>query len=112
MVSRTFFVVLSPLLPGQGRAGPVLRRHDLHPEGPDARFRVLRVLLRGHERRRRANARTGFFTEALLLLQSVTQRHLRLARLQEIAKIESGEWPADDNPLKNAPHTQQEASFG
>ena len=27
---------------------------------------------------------------------------------QEIAKIESGEWPADDNPLKNAPHTQLE----
>ncbi|CAE7900999.1 gcvP, partial [Symbiodinium microadriaticum] len=27
---------------------------------------------------------------------------------KEIAKIESGEWPADDNPLKNAPHTQTE----
>jgi len=27
---------------------------------------------------------------------------------KEIAKIESGEWPADDNPLKNAPHTQKE----
>jgi glycine dehydrogenase len=26
----------------------------------------------------------------------------------EIAKIESGEWPADDNPLKMAPHTQLE----
>ena len=25
---------------------------------------------------------------------------------QEIAKIEHGEWPADNNPLKNAPHTQ------
>ena len=24
----------------------------------------------------------------------------------EIAKIEQGAWPADDNPLKNAPHTQ------
>jgi glycine dehydrogenase len=24
----------------------------------------------------------------------------------EIAKVESGEWPADDNPLANAPHTQ------
>ena len=24
----------------------------------------------------------------------------------EIRKIEAGEWPADDNPLKNAPHTQ------
>eukprot|EP00952_Eustigmatos_sp_NYUAD-ZCMA_P000454 1660-Eustigmatos_ZCMA.PRE.1 len=23
----------------------------------------------------------------------------------EIARIESGEWPRDDNPLKNAPHT-------
>lgn len=23
----------------------------------------------------------------------------------EVAKIEAGEWPADDNPLKNAPHT-------
>ena len=26
----------------------------------------------------------------------------------EIAKIESGEWPKDDNPLVNAPHTAQE----
>lgn len=24
---------------------------------------------------------------------------------EEIAKIERGEWPKDDNPLKNAPHT-------
>jgi len=24
---------------------------------------------------------------------------------QEILKVESGEWPADDNPLVNAPHT-------
>ena len=24
----------------------------------------------------------------------------------EIAKVEAGEWPADDNPLVNAPHTQ------
>ncbi len=28
--------------------------------------------------------------------------------LQEIAKIESGEWTAEENPLKNAPHTQLE----
>jgi len=27
---------------------------------------------------------------------------------EEIRKIESGEWPADDNPLKMAPHTQWE----
>jgi len=26
----------------------------------------------------------------------------------EIKKIEDGEWPMEDNPLKNAPHTQQE----
>merc|ERR1712045_34910 len=26
----------------------------------------------------------------------------------EIKKIEDGTWPADDNPLKNAPHTQAE----
>ena len=26
----------------------------------------------------------------------------------EIAKIESGEWPKDDNPLVNAPHTTQD----
>jgi len=25
----------------------------------------------------------------------------------EIARVERGEWPADDNPLKNAPHTAQ-----
>ncbi|MEO8409421.1 MAG: hypothetical protein ABI478_02535, partial [Propionivibrio sp.] len=25
---------------------------------------------------------------------------------EEIRKIEQGVWPADDNPLKNAPHTQ------
>ncbi len=24
---------------------------------------------------------------------------------EEIRRIERGEWPADDNPLKNAPHT-------
>ena len=24
----------------------------------------------------------------------------------EITRIENGDWPADDNPLKNAPHTQ------
>lgn len=28
-----------------------------------------------------------------------------IAIRQEIARIESGEWPRDDNPLKNAPHT-------
>jgi len=27
---------------------------------------------------------------------------------EEIRKIEDGTWPADDNPLKNAPHTQSE----
>eukprot|EP01068_Selenidium_serpulae_P011321 Selendium_serpulae@DN5638_c0_g1_i1.p1 len=26
----------------------------------------------------------------------------------EIKKIQSGEWPADDNPLKNAPHTMKD----
>ena len=25
---------------------------------------------------------------------------------QEINKVESGEWPLDNNPLRNAPHTQ------
>jgi len=29
---------------------------------------------------------------------------------EEIRKIESGEWPADDNPLKMAPHTQWEVA--
>ncbi len=29
-----------------------------------------------------------------------------LAIRDEIARVESGEWPADDNPLVNAPHTQ------
>ena len=41
------------------------------------------------------------------MLSSVEARQL----VQEISKIESGEWPADDNPLKNAPHTQKEASY-
>lgn len=27
---------------------------------------------------------------------------------EEVRKIENGTWPADDNPLKNAPHTQSE----
>mmetsp|Transcript_453 Transcript_453/g.1129 ORF Transcript_453/g.1129 Transcript_453/m.1129 type:complete len:1022 (+) Transcript_453:59-3124(+) len=27
---------------------------------------------------------------------------------EEVRKIEDGTWPADDNPLKNAPHTQSE----
>ena len=30
-----------------------------------------------------------------------------IAIRHEIAKIESGEWPRDDNPLKNAPHTAE-----
>ncbi|MEM1447369.1 MAG: glycine dehydrogenase (aminomethyl-transferring), partial [Planctomycetota bacterium] len=29
---------------------------------------------------------------------------------QEIARIESGEWPEDNNPLKNAPHTAEYVS--
>ena len=28
-----------------------------------------------------------------------------IAIREEIAKVERGEWPQDDNPLKNAPHT-------
>ena len=28
-----------------------------------------------------------------------------IAIREEIRKIERGEWPQDDNPLKNAPHT-------
>ena len=28
----------------------------------------------------------------------------------EIARVQAGEWPADDNPLVNAPHTMQEVS--
>ncbi|MDR1969304.1 MAG: glycine dehydrogenase (aminomethyl-transferring), partial [Burkholderiaceae bacterium] len=28
-----------------------------------------------------------------------------IAIREEIARIERGEWPRDDNPLKNAPHT-------
>ncbi|MEM1108759.1 MAG: aminomethyl-transferring glycine dehydrogenase [Planctomycetota bacterium] len=28
----------------------------------------------------------------------------------EIARVESGEWPEDDNPLKNAPHTAEHVS--
>jgi glycine dehydrogenase len=30
-----------------------------------------------------------------------------IAIRQEIAKVASGEWPADDNPLRNAPHTAE-----
>jgi glycine dehydrogenase len=30
-----------------------------------------------------------------------------IAIRQEIRRIESGEWPQDDNPLKNAPHTAE-----
>jgi glycine dehydrogenase len=29
-----------------------------------------------------------------------------IAIREEIGKIEAGEWPPDDNPLANAPHTQ------
>ncbi|MGH2886962.1 MAG: hypothetical protein ACRDPA_30440, partial [Solirubrobacteraceae bacterium] len=28
-----------------------------------------------------------------------------IAIREEIARLESGEWPRDNNPLKNAPHT-------
>ena len=28
----------------------------------------------------------------------------------EIARIESGEWPADDNPLRNAPHSAEQVA--
>jgi glycine dehydrogenase len=31
--------------------------------------------------------------------------HAMVAIREEIAKVERGEWPQDDNPLKNAPHT-------
>jgi glycine dehydrogenase len=31
--------------------------------------------------------------------------HAMIAIRKEIAKVERGEWPQDDNPLKNAPHT-------
>jgi len=31
-----------------------------------------------------------------------------IAIREEIRKVEDGTWPADDNPLKNAPHTQSE----
>jgi glycine dehydrogenase len=31
--------------------------------------------------------------------------HAMIAIREEIAKVERGEWPQDDNPLKNAPHT-------
>jgi glycine dehydrogenase len=31
--------------------------------------------------------------------------HAMVAIRGEIAKIESGEWPQDNNPLKHAPHT-------
>jgi glycine dehydrogenase len=30
-----------------------------------------------------------------------------IAIRNEIARIERGEWPADDNPLKHAPHTAE-----
>ncbi len=33
-----------------------------------------------------------------------------IAIRQEIAKVESGQWPQDDNPLKHAPHTAQAVS--
>jgi glycine dehydrogenase len=33
-----------------------------------------------------------------------------IAIREEIAKIEAGEWPADDNPLVNAPHTQAQVT--
>ena len=30
-----------------------------------------------------------------------------IAIREEIRRVESGEWPQDDNPLKNAPHTAE-----
>ena len=30
-----------------------------------------------------------------------------IAIREEIRRVESGEWPRDDNPLKHAPHTAQ-----
>ncbi|HZA74574.1 MAG TPA: aminomethyl-transferring glycine dehydrogenase [Propionibacteriaceae bacterium] len=33
-----------------------------------------------------------------------------IAIREEIAKVEAGEWPADDNPLVNAPHTQAQVT--
>ena len=32
-----------------------------------------------------------------------------IAIREEIRRVESGEWPQDDNPLKNAPHTAEPA---
>ena len=31
-----------------------------------------------------------------------------LAIADEVARVESGEWPRDDNPLVNAPHTAED----
>ena len=30
-----------------------------------------------------------------------------IAIRQEIARVEAGEWPVEDNPLRNAPHTAE-----
>merc|ERR1712100_715571 len=38
-------------------------------------------------------AELGRFCDAMIMIR------------EEIRKVESGEWPMDDNPLKNAPHT-------
>ncbi len=35
-----------------------------------------------------------------------------IAIRDEIAKVERGDWPKDDNPLKNAPHTARGAAEG
>ena len=36
--------------------------------------------------------------------------HAMISIRSEIAKIEAGEWPRDDNPLVNAPHTQAQVT--
>jgi glycine dehydrogenase len=35
-----------------------------------------------------------------------------IAIADEAARVEKGEWPADDNPLVNAPHTASEVLAG
>jgi glycine dehydrogenase len=44
-------------------------------------------------------------TESETLVELDRFIHAMIAIREEIAKVERGEWPQDDNPLKNAPHT-------
>jgi glycine dehydrogenase len=94
MVAHEFIVDLRPFKASSGiEAEDVAKRlMDYGFHAPTMSFPVPGTLMI-EPTESESKAELDRFCEALLAIRS------------EIAKVEAGEWPRDDNPLKNAPHT-------